>query len=300
MTVTYAVTVYNKAAYLAEVLAAIVVEHADTGGEILLVDDGSTDGSAALLAGFCAGNAAARVITQANAGVAAATNTVLAAASCRYTRLVDGDDIIAPGSTRALIRALESTGCTFGYGRMLVAGTMDRPVTGVTRIERDPLVLMLTRQPFIPSQTLGVTEVMQRVLPLPTTARTSQDFSLGVLLSAHTAFAGLHLVCCTVPPASGGLSSSKARMFRDTAMLSLTLAQRMGWGGRYQRLALSRWAGRARNYLRRHAPGQSRDIALMSVLSVLARVPFACPYRGGLSCVISAYDRVLAKDGPAP
>jgi len=46
VSVSYLVTVYQKAKFLPTVLAAIAEERAGTGGEIIVIDDGSTDGSA--------------------------------------------------------------------------------------------------------------------------------------------------------------------------------------------------------------------------------------------------------------
>src|SRR4051794_34728172 len=52
MTVSYVLTVYNKAAFLPAVLSAVMKERAVSGGEIVIVDDGSIDGSSILLDEF--------------------------------------------------------------------------------------------------------------------------------------------------------------------------------------------------------------------------------------------------------
>lgn len=64
--------------------------------ECILVDDGSSDGSAAVCDAFAADFSAARVIHKANAGVSAARNTGLEAARGRYVVFVDADDEMAP------------------------------------------------------------------------------------------------------------------------------------------------------------------------------------------------------------
>ncbi len=48
MAVSYLVSSYNKQPWLPNVLESVAREREATGGEIALVDDGSTDGSAEL------------------------------------------------------------------------------------------------------------------------------------------------------------------------------------------------------------------------------------------------------------
>ena len=139
-TVSYVVTVYNfKAPFLSGVLAALRAECDATDGEIVLIDDGSTDGSASMLAAFADDYPRARVLAQPNRGVAAATNRGIAAAARAYIRLVDADDVIVAGSTALLRGLLVSTGCDFSYGRMAHAPQAVPAGAPKYRILRDPL-----------------------------------------------------------------------------------------------------------------------------------------------------------------
>jgi GT2 family glycosyltransferase len=60
--------------------------------EVIVVDDGSTDGSPAIAATAAAADARVRVIRQDNQGVGAARNTGLSAASGDYINFLDADD----------------------------------------------------------------------------------------------------------------------------------------------------------------------------------------------------------------
>src|SRR5258708_38068247 len=99
MSVSFVVTVYNKRPFLPVVLPAVAAECRDVGGEIVIVDDGSTDGSGAFLDEFCAGNPACRLIRQKNAGPPAAGTAGLRAAALAPVPPVDAAGNPARGRT---------------------------------------------------------------------------------------------------------------------------------------------------------------------------------------------------------
>ena len=64
--------------------------------ELIAVDDGSTDGTGALLDALAAQDARIRVIHQQNGGVACARNAGMAAARGRWLAFADADDLLLP------------------------------------------------------------------------------------------------------------------------------------------------------------------------------------------------------------
>ena len=104
------VPVYNVADYLGTCMSSILAQKLED-DEIILVDDGSTDGKSGAL---CDDYAAAhpglvRVIHQQNGGLGAARNTGIEAARGEWLLFVDSDDRIAPNTLETLARQLHHT-----------------------------------------------------------------------------------------------------------------------------------------------------------------------------------------------
>lgn len=98
MTVSVIVPVYNVAEFLGECVRS-VLDEADSCVELICVDDGSTDGSGEMLDELTRGahESTVKVIHQANAGVGAARNAALDAATGDWIMFLDGDDVLAKG-----------------------------------------------------------------------------------------------------------------------------------------------------------------------------------------------------------
>lgn len=103
--VTIIVPVYNGEQYLQRCVRSILAQsHRDL--QLILVNDGSTDGTGALCDRLAREDGRILVIHQENAGVSAARNAGLAAARGEYVGFVDGDDEIAPDTYEQALRAI--------------------------------------------------------------------------------------------------------------------------------------------------------------------------------------------------
>ncbi|MDR2869804.1 MAG: glycosyltransferase [Deferribacteraceae bacterium] len=89
--VSVIVPVYNVEQYLRECMDSILAQTLRE-IEIICVDDGSTDGSLAILQEYAAKDERVQILTQANAGAGAARNKGLAVARGEYLSFLDGDD----------------------------------------------------------------------------------------------------------------------------------------------------------------------------------------------------------------
>lgn len=100
------IPIYNVEAYLPVCLDSILAAGIED-IELLLIDDGSTDGSGALCREYAGKHPYIRWISQRNLGPSAARNRGLELAQGEYVAFFDGDDYIAPGALRktaALLR----------------------------------------------------------------------------------------------------------------------------------------------------------------------------------------------------
>lgn len=100
--VSVVMPVYNCAAYLPEALACL--EAQEMGDfEAIMVDDGSTDGSADVARDFAARDPRLRYVRQENAGAGPARNAGLALARGEWVIFLDGDDLFEPTLLSALV-----------------------------------------------------------------------------------------------------------------------------------------------------------------------------------------------------
>jgi len=87
---------HNRLEILAEVLQALEFQEDSPSFEVVVVDDGSTDGTAEWLRGRTF-NLPLRILTQTNSGPAAARNTGIAVASGEWVAFLGDDTVPSPG-----------------------------------------------------------------------------------------------------------------------------------------------------------------------------------------------------------
>lgn len=106
MTVSVIVPVYNLENHISVCVNSLLSQSFCEEYEIILVDDGSSDSSLAVMTEIASQSSKIKLISQKNRGVSAARNTGLDAANGKYIMFVDGDDILPKGAIETLVSAI--------------------------------------------------------------------------------------------------------------------------------------------------------------------------------------------------
>ena len=140
--VSIIVPVYNAEIYLGPCLESLRSQTwPDL--EIILVNDGSTDGSGQLCAAAARVDGRIRFLDRPNGGVSAARNAALAAAKGDYLQFSDSDDLLTPDATETLVRAAQVTGADLVISHFFRVDGEKQAQRGHIKGER-----LLTRQEF--------------------------------------------------------------------------------------------------------------------------------------------------------
>lgn len=102
------VPTYNVKLYIEECIDSLLTQNY-TDCEIIIVDDGSTDGSSQVCDNLLSKDSRLKVVHQMNGGLSAARNTGLRYAQGEYISFIDSDDLVSPSMFTNMIYALEKS-----------------------------------------------------------------------------------------------------------------------------------------------------------------------------------------------
>lgn len=115
MKVSVIIPAFNAAKWLPSAIASVRAQSRPA-DEIVVVDDGSTDGTSDLCRTF---GSDVRCVSRENGGLSAARNTGVASASGDSFLFLDADDTLVPDALDSLARTAESTEAGVVYGFVL-------------------------------------------------------------------------------------------------------------------------------------------------------------------------------------
>ena len=104
--VSVVMPVYNTCSYLTESIASILSQSFED-FELIIVDDGSTDSSAAVIESISAGDPRVKVLFKDHEGIPSARNAGIDMAKGELYAVMDSDDVAMPDRFPALKRASE-------------------------------------------------------------------------------------------------------------------------------------------------------------------------------------------------
>ena len=115
-TISVAVPLYNHARYIGAALESVLAQ-TSSADEILVIDDGSSDGGIVVAERVLEGQPNARVYRQANRGAYATINSLVRISRGDWVAVLNSDDVFMPtklGSLRELIAHSPGVGMICG------------------------------------------------------------------------------------------------------------------------------------------------------------------------------------------
>ena len=276
--VSYVVTLYNKQPYLPYLIAGLAAQSGAFGREFVFIDDGSTDDTVAVLRQLTQGWPDTIIIQQKNAGPAPALNHGFALMRGDFVKPVDGDDILTPWATEALLQALQATGCDVAYTadahrRYSLDQTPAQALASVDRIAANPVretntlrrVLHGTRTN--PSMWLARSDLVRKVGGCDE-AVFVQDYGIELRMAAASDFARIDAPVMVMPGvAPGRVSDDQAQLLHDANRLVVRFLRTHPDTPRHLgNYAMRRAAGRAWSWARRRGGKNhlSREFLLLA------------------------------------
>lgn len=138
--VSIIIPVYNTEQYLRDCLSSVLAQtFADF--EAIVVNDGSTDGSAAIIRDFAKRDNRFTIVEQQNKGLSEARNAGLKVARGQWITFVDSDDMVAPDFLQVLTDAAKEAQADIACCGKSSSGTEPKlipPATGVQEKDMRP------------------------------------------------------------------------------------------------------------------------------------------------------------------
>jgi glycosyltransferase involved in cell wall biosynthesis len=286
-TVSVIVPAYNAAATIGETLRSCLAQtHREL--EVIVVDDGSTDGTAEIVRSFVTRDPRVRLLQQRNAGVAAARNLAIAHAEGAHVAPLDADDLWHPEKISLQVAAMRQGGPRVGVvycwrrlidvtGRVIPEDRLPYPHEGdvlaavlLGNIPGNGSVPLIRRGRLLDVGGFDTSLLSQE-------AQGCEDLQLYVQLAERYHFALVPLFLVGYRSSPENMSSDPRRISRSEAIV-LEQAQRRHpeLPARLFRLAIARAEFRA---AQRHLRRGMLIAGLIFILKAVGRDPVAMAYR---------------------
>ena len=128
------IPVFNTEPYLANCLASIYGQTFEN-FEAIVVDDGSTDGSADIARTIAEKDSRFRIVSQENKGLSEARNAGIEVAQGDWITFVDSDDMLAPNFLHALFDAIMETGADIACSAKHLFGDAKQKASKISTIQ---------------------------------------------------------------------------------------------------------------------------------------------------------------------
>ncbi|HBL41737.1 MAG TPA: hypothetical protein DDY98_09435, partial [Ruminococcaceae bacterium] len=179
------IPIYNAEKFLPLCLDSMTKQTVFADMELILVDDGSKDGSAEICDAFAAEHPNTVVVHQPNGGVSRARNAGIEKAQGRYIGFCDADDTLDKDYYEKLLLAAEQTDSDFSFCGMTfdrTEGKREQPLffPSATVVENEEIVAKFARKMLTDGQQNSVCcKVIRRNLIMENHVRFPTDIRIG-------------------------------------------------------------------------------------------------------------------------
>jgi hypothetical protein len=207
--------VYNGEAFIAQAIDSVLAQ-TYSNWELIVVNDGSTDGTADILTGYT--DPRIRCIHQANQGLAGARNTGIYAAHGTYLAFLDADDEWSPLFRERCVAALESESNLAGIytsNYHIDQDGMRLPQTGAQAVSPEALYERLLEGGFFPPCTVVVrTQIVMEVGLFDTglQGQGTEDWDLWLRITKRYPMRGIPEPLAGYRVYPGSMSTNAAKM----------------------------------------------------------------------------------------
>jgi glycosyltransferase involved in cell wall biosynthesis len=232
MQVSVIMPVYNAKCYVGASIESILAQ-TFAGFEFIIVVDGSTDGSLAVVQRYAARDQRVRVISRPNTGIVGALNDGLVAAHGKYIARMDADDLCEPNRLELQLRRLEAEPDLVALGSCAIAIDPDGELLGdapvpLTHEEIEAQHLRGISSIYHPAVMMR-TEALRRVGGYREGTCPCEDYDLWLRLGEVGRLANLPERLFIWRRTSNGIVASKATLMREAITRVLNEAkQRRG------------------------------------------------------------------------
>ncbi|MCC9601452.1 glycosyltransferase family 2 protein [Stieleria sp. JC731] len=224
--VSVVIPTFNRGHRIVRAVESVLASDGDVVGEVIVVDDGSSDGSCANLEQI---DNRVRLVTIGNQGAAKARLVGVENASCDFVSFLDSDDTSCDGRVKYLLEALlDSPGCIASFGTITdspggLRGIAEElpGLSAQSNVYEGSFGKLLRNGCFVPSMNLCTRKVValraartQGFFP----SANDYDFVLGIAQQGDFAFCSKAKICCE--RLADGISLSN----KDTQMCYALLA----------------------------------------------------------------------------
>jgi glycosyltransferase involved in cell wall biosynthesis len=218
--VSVVIPTHSRSGLLALTLRGVLRQR-DVDFEVVVVDDGSTDDTAAMVMGL--GDGRVRLLRHAQSlGVAAARNTGIAAARGRWVAFLDDDDLWAPDKLTLQLQAADHAGRCWAYAGDVEVDERLRVVAGAPPAPPERVMELLERHNAVPAGASNVVvraDMLARCGPFDEQLPNHEDWDLWIRLARLGPPAWVPQPLVALRQHAGNASWNMARMLRDLQVI---------------------------------------------------------------------------------